>query len=78
MLALPAFRLLMVWLYEHTGSLLLSMLMHAAFSAGTLILQPQSTAGYLTWNAVLAGALWAIAAGLVVAMRGNVHHPRDT
>lgn len=59
-LALPAYRVLMVRVYDHTSSLLLVMLMHAFLSASTLILQPQSTAGNVTWNLVLAATLWAI------------------
>jgi hypothetical protein len=37
---LPPFRLLMVWMYHHTNSLLLAMLMHASAAASMLILQP--------------------------------------
>lgn len=59
-LALPAYRVLMVWVYDHTGSLLVAMLMHAVLSASTLILQPQTSAGHLTWNLILAAALWII------------------
>jgi len=61
--ALPAYRVLMVWVYDRTGSLLVAMLMHAVLSASTLILQPTATgAPYLTWNLVLAAALWLIVA----------------
>jgi uncharacterized protein len=69
MMALPAYRVLMMWVYDRTGSLLVAMLMHAFFSASTLILQPQTTAGHLTWNLVLAAALWAIVAAVAVAKR---------
>lgn len=68
--ALPAYRVLMVWVYDRTASLLLAMLMHAVLSASTLILQPQTTAGHLTWNLVLAAALWAVVAAVGVANRG--------
>ena len=38
---LPAYRVLMVWVYEHTnGSLLVAMLMHASLAAFTFILFP--------------------------------------
>ena len=37
---LPAFRVLMVWVYHRTGSLLVGMLMHASLTASTLILWP--------------------------------------
>jgi membrane protease YdiL (CAAX protease family) len=35
---LPAFRVLMLWVYDRTGSLLIAMLMHAAQTATTFIL----------------------------------------
>jgi len=69
--ALPAYRVLMVWVYDRTSSLLVAMLMHALLSASTLILQPQATAGHLTWNLVLAAALWVIVAVVAVANRGQ-------
>ena len=73
--ALPAYRVLMVWVYDRTASLLVAMLMHAFLSASTLILQPQTTAGHLTWNFVLAAALWAAVAAVGIANRG--HFSRD-
>jgi uncharacterized protein len=38
---LPAYRVLMVWVYDRTGSLLLAMLMHASLTATQLILIPR-------------------------------------
>lgn len=72
--ALPAYRVLMVWLYDHTASLLLAMLMHAVLSASTIILQPLSAHGQFTWNVLLGAALWAVVAGLsaFLAMLANV------
>lgn len=70
--ALPAYRVLMVWVYDRTASLLVAMLMHAVLSASTLILQPQKTAGHLTWNLVLGAALWVIVAAVAVANRGQL------
>ena len=70
--ALPAYRVLMVWVYDRTGSLLVAMLMHATLSASTLILQPLATeVPYLTWNLVLAAALWVVVAVVAVANRGQ-------
>lgn len=46
--------------------------MHAFLSASMLILQPQATAGHLTWNLVLAASLWAIVAAAAVAKRGRL------
>ena len=73
--ALPAYRVLMVWVYDRTGSLLVAMLMHASLSASTLILQPLATgAPYLTWNLVLAAVLWIVVAAVAVANRGQISH----
>jgi membrane protease YdiL (CAAX protease family) len=65
-LALPAYRVLMVWVYDRTASLLVALLMHAFLSASTLVLQPQETSGHLTWNLVLAATLWAIVAVIAI------------
>ena len=71
--ALPAYRVLMVWVYDRTGSLLLAMLMHASLSASTLILQPLATGvPYLTWNLVLVAALWVVVAVVAVTSRGQL------
>jgi membrane protease YdiL (CAAX protease family) len=66
--ALPAYRVLMVWLYDHTASLLLAMLMHAVFSASTIVLQPVSAHGQFTWNFLLGAATWVVVA-VVATMR---------
>lgn len=74
--ALPAYRLLMVWVYDRTESLLVAMLMHAALSASILILQPSATGmPFLIWNLVLAVALWIIVAAVAVANRR--HRPQQ-
>lgn len=60
---LPAFRVLMVWVYDRTGgSLLIAMLMHASLSAGMLILQPLAMEGtvLLTYVLAFAAALWVV------------------
>jgi membrane protease YdiL (CAAX protease family) len=64
---LPAFRVLMVWVYDRTGSLLIALLMHAGLTAGTLIFQPQETAGIyiLIFNLVLAALFWIIVAAVL-------------
>jgi membrane protease YdiL (CAAX protease family) len=60
---LPAYRVLMVWVYERTGSLLVQMLMHASLTATTMVLVSgdlsivQSLTSLLVW----AGALWVMA-----------------
>jgi membrane protease YdiL (CAAX protease family) len=69
---LPAYRVLMVWVYDHTGSLLVAILMHVGVTASTLIIQPQTTSGMpgLIYSLVLAAALWVFVA--VVRRRQNL------
>lgn len=69
LVALPAYRILLVWVHDRTNSLVVVMLMHAFLSASTLILQPQGTSGYLTWNIVVAAALWLVVAAAAVVCR---------
>jgi hypothetical protein len=62
--ALPAYRVLMVWVYDRTGSLLVAMLMHASLTASVLILRPQGISGLplLTYELGQAAALWVVVA----------------
>jgi uncharacterized protein len=71
---LPAYRVLMVWVYDRTESLLVAMLMHASLSASMLILQPAAMAGVslLTYVLVLGAALWVVVAGVAVAHGGHL------
>ena len=43
---LPAYRVLMVWVYDRTGSLLVAILMHTSLLASTLIIIPLSHRGW--------------------------------
>lgn len=72
LLALPAYRVLMVCVYDRTASLLVAMLMHAFLSASTLILQPATTTGQLTWNLVLAATLWVVVAAVALTNGGQL------
>jgi hypothetical protein len=67
----------MVWVYDRTESLLVAMLMHASFSASMLILQPPALALVpgLTWNLVLAAALWAVVAVLAIPSGRSLTRP---
>jgi len=66
---LPAYRVLMVWVYDRTQSLLVAMLMHASLTAGMLILQPlaMAEATLLLWLIAFSAAWWAVVAVLAVA-----------
>jgi uncharacterized protein len=68
--ALPAYRVLMVWFYDQTTSLLLMMLMHAVLSASTVVLGPLAAHGHFTWNFLLGVALWGVVAVIAVAKSG--------
>lgn len=77
---LPAFRVLMVWVNDGTGSLLVVMLMHASLTASTLILQPQAVAGVtaVTYDLVLAAALWAVVIVVAAANHGHLTAPASS
>jgi membrane protease YdiL (CAAX protease family) len=67
--ALPAFRLLMVWVYDRTESLLVAMLMHVSITSSLIILRPPAASGasLLTYDLVLAVALWIVVAAVAAA-----------
>jgi membrane protease YdiL (CAAX protease family) len=71
---LPAYRVLMVWVYDRTnGSLLVAMLMHASLTASMLILGPLATGAALaTYILVLAAALWVVVGAVAVANDGHL------
>mgnify|MGYP000250597655 CR=1 FL=1 len=71
---LPAYRVLMVWVYDHTGSLLMSMLMHLSLTASNVILVPLVITGFigLTWSVVIAAMLWLIVMAVTVANSGRL------
>ena len=66
---LAAYRVLMVWVYDRAGSLLVAMLMHASLTASTLILQPLDVTGMrvVTYDLILTAALWLLIAALAMA-----------
>jgi membrane protease YdiL (CAAX protease family) len=71
---LPAFRVLMVWVYDRTnGSLLVAMLMHTSLTASTLILMPLATGvAAVTYDLVLAAALWVFVGAVALANGGHL------
>jgi uncharacterized protein len=74
---LPAYRVLMVWVYDGTGSLFVAILMHASLTASNVIFVPLAKAGGigLTWSLVLAAALWVVVARVAVANRRQPSRP---
>jgi len=75
---LPAYRVLMVWVYDRTESLLLAILMHASLLASQLIIIPLSLVGVatVTLDLVFAAVLWAVVG--VVALANHGHLTRQT
>jgi uncharacterized protein len=71
---LPAFRVLMVWVYDRTGSLLVVMLMHVALVATQLVLVPATQTGVALLMGVLALAAtaWLVVAVVAVATRAQL------
>jgi hypothetical protein len=70
---LPAYRVLMVWVHDHTDSLLAAMLMHVSLVASTVILEPPLAGGVLlTYILVRAAVLWVVVAAVAVAGGGQL------
>jgi membrane protease YdiL (CAAX protease family) len=71
---LPPFRILIVWVYDRTGSLLVAMLMHVGLTASSLILGPLAELGVsvLIYDLALAVAMWVVAAAVVAANGGQL------
>jgi uncharacterized protein len=63
LLALTPYRLLMTWVYSHTQSLAVSILMHASFTGSLLVLVPivPASLGFY-WQSAFAVVLWAFVA----------------
>jgi membrane protease YdiL (CAAX protease family) len=69
--ALTAYRLLMTWVYVHTQSLLLAVLMHASYTGWLLAVYPATSFRQgLAWQGVFAGLLW-VAVTLTYAGRSR-------
>jgi uncharacterized protein len=74
---LPAYRVLMVWVYDRTGSLLVAMIMHASLTASLplILMPPARGVPLLISYLVLAAALWVVVA--VVARANGGHLSRQ-
>lgn len=70
---LTAYRVLMVWVYERTGSLLVAILMHVSLAAFNFILTPPVGGVVdLIIGFAYAAATWAMVAAVTVANRGQL------
>jgi len=70
-LFLTLFRVLMVWVYDRTGSLLVAMLMHGSLTASARILMPpgMTTVRLLTFDLVWVAALCVVIAAVAFSNR---------
>jgi membrane protease YdiL (CAAX protease family) len=64
--SLTAYRVLIVWVYDRTGSLFVAMLMHASLSASRRILNPLGLALIpgLIYDLIVAATLWVVVAAV--------------
>jgi membrane protease YdiL (CAAX protease family) len=76
---LTAYRVLMVWVYDRTGSLLVAMLMHASYIFTTLFVLAPPTTGvpFLTYSGAFTAVLWIVVAVVVRANPGSRPHVVD-
>jgi membrane protease YdiL (CAAX protease family) len=65
---LTAIRVLIGWIYVHTGSVLLAQLLHASSTGALVVFGPQNLtpSQEAVWYAVYAGAVWLVAAIVIV------------
>ena len=71
---LVPYRILMVWLYDHTQSLLLVILMHVPIVMEKFVLYPPDSSSTFTAtsNLIDAGALWVLVGVIYLASRGRL------
>ena len=70
---LPPYRVLMVWVYDRTGSLLVAMIMHVSLSASMFILHPLvGGVALLTYLLVWTAALWVVVGAVAMAQGGHL------
>jgi uncharacterized protein len=71
---LPAFRVLLVWVYDRTESLLVAMLMHTSLAASTfvILLPPATGVALIAYYLVLAAVLWVVVGAVALAQGGHL------
>jgi hypothetical protein len=76
---MTAFRVLMVWVYDRTGSLGVSILMHASLLACVIIGGTAATGvAFLISVFALAAALWIVVAAVAMANGGHLSRGENT
>jgi membrane protease YdiL (CAAX protease family) len=70
---LPAYRVLMVWVYDHTGSLLIAMLMHVSLAATSIIFSPPAMSDMQSLISIVVSSVvwWLLVAVITVANQGQ-------
>lgn len=73
---LPAYRVLMVWLYDKTSSLFLTILMHMSLTFCTLSFQPVTQSGidFVIYDLTLAAVIWVLIL-FIIRKRPDAAHP---
>ena len=68
------YRLLMTWVYRHTQSLFLGVLMHTAYTGGQALLQPgaATNAESVVWWGLLGVALWVVVGMVALVDRAHL------
>lgn len=71
---LAAYRVLLVWIYDRTESLLVTTLMHGSLTASNVfIFRPEAIGvSFLAFGLVFAAAQWILVAAVAVANRGQL------
>ena len=74
---LTAYRILMVWVYDRTGSLLLAILMHSSLIMSTtpMLIPVLTGADFLSWSAASAILMWGAVAVVSFKKRGSISLP---
>lgn len=68
--ALTAYRVLMTWVFAHTRSLLLAVLMHASYTGWLMVVFPETSVTQgLLWQIAFAALLWAMVAVVMAQTR---------
>ena len=70
---LPAYRVLMVWVYDHTESVFVAVLMHVSLTASLIITAPLTLTGVTLLASILVGAaVWWIVVAAVAVANGEI------
>ena len=73
------YRVLMVWVYDRTQSLLLAMLMHMPIVVSQFVLNPEAISGEQMFMSLIATgvALWLVVGAVALANRGHITQDQE-